>query len=840
MKRVPCVLASLSAMIALLPASAQPAADPAISLPTVPAVLELILPAGATATVDGQDAAARRSFEFKEFDANGTKRVPVKVKFANATEAERTVDLSSGQRVRVPVNVLPVDEPTVVLTDSAIAVLWASFSPDGRRLAVALENNAVILWDLTTGRTVRNFSGHFQAVQSVVFSPNGEWLLTSSMDTTAILWNVETGRLLRKFKGHSAAVNSAVFSSDGKKVLTGSTDKTAILWDAETGAQLRTFTGHTDEIVGVALNPDGRIAATASADKNAILWNSESGEKLFTLATRDTVSGIVFSPDGKLVAASNFSNNANVWDAATGKALGATARANLDLNSIAFMPNGRAFFTAGKDATVKLWDVNTRQMIREFTGHGSDIQSVAPSPDGRMLLTSSRDGTVRLFDVATGAELVSLANSNNGKTWAVVAPDGLYDGSESGRRMIGYRFSSKLPGAVVDQFFGQFYRPGLLADIFHGERPMAETQLGLRLPPTLKIVSPKAKSTDDGKVVVTVEAVDQGGGVAAPKIFNNGARLAIEPDSTKTGEVVRYSFPLNLAAGGNHIRVTAASQDGSWESMPAEIEINSLQRAERKGRLFVVAVGVGDSADARLNSKQAVSDGRTLADLLQRRSAPLYDRVDVIPLLGKDATRARIKDTLLDVASLSQPQDTVTLLVCGRGVMLDQHLLVAPQDLRLSASNWEKDFREQGLDVDELAALLGHARALNRVLMVDASDVGLARAAAEKPEGFALRAAVERWSRTQGLYAIAAHVPARPAAESAPGLLAGLLLDSAGAGPSSASAGAISSKGALGVMDWFDTAAERSGPVLKRLGLDAQVLQQSTNAKSFPLLVLAK
>lgn len=817
---------------------AEAVADLPLALPLPPATMELMLPAGATAAIDGKDIGSERTFKFTEFEpASGLHHLTVSAKFSDGTETQRSIDLQPGTHLRVPINLLPVDQPTTVLTESPAPMLWAAFSPDSRRLATASENNAVILWDLTAGRAVRNFAGHFDAVQSVVFSPDGERLLTASVDTTAALWQVHTGRLIRKFKGHAAPVNSAVFSPDGKKILTGSTDKTAILWDAETGAQLRTFKGHTDEVVGVAISPDARTVATASADRSAMLWNAETGEKLFAMRTTDTVSGIVFNPDGKLVAASNFANNAYIWETATGKSVGSTRRVNLDLNAIAFTPDGRRFFTAGKDATVKLWDTTTRELLREFSGHSTDIQSVAPSPDGRLLLTSSRDGTVRLFDVATGVELVSLASSNGGKNWAVVAPDGLYDGSETGRRMIGYRFATKLPGAVVDQFFAQYYRPGLLAEIFRGERPMAAGQMGRRLPPVLKIVAPKVRSFADEQVTIAVDAIDQGGGVAAPQIFNNGARLAIEPAATRDGNTVHYAFAVKLAAGSNQIRVTAASDDGSWEAMPAEIELNSSHRAERKGRLFVVAVGVGDYADAKLNLPLANADARALAELLQRRSAALYDRVDVVALVGKEATQARIKETLLDVASLSQPQDTVALLICARGALLENHLYLATPESRLSETGDGNDLRTQGLDGDELAALLGHARALNRVLILDAADAGARPSEKTKPADFALRAAVERWSRAQGVYAMAAcaATPVKPAGETPHGLLAGLLLDAAG--NSSAPMAASSASGdALGVMDWFNAAAERA----ERLGLDPRAIQQSTKPRSFPLLAAAK
>ncbi|MEO7798669.1 MAG: hypothetical protein ABIY47_13185 [Opitutaceae bacterium] len=824
------------------PPETPPAPIVMVAMPQSPATMELLLPAGAKATVDGKDAGDRRSFEFVEFDlSTQVRRVEVKVSYADATEAQRSIELRAGSQVKVPLSMVPVDTPTTVLTDSPDPVLWAEFSPNGRQLVTSSEKGNVVLWDMKTGRVLRNFTGHSADVFTGTFSADGERLLTASGDMSAILWNVRTGKVIRRFKAHTAAVTAAFFSSDEKKIVTASADKTAILWDAETGVQLRTFAGHTDEVVAVAISPDSKLVVTGSTDKSLIFWNTENGEKPFTFRTQDTVSGLEFSPDGKYLGSSNFSNVATIYEVATGKSLGGTRRNNLDLNAIGFTPDGRRFYTAGKDAVARLWDTATRQMVREFNGHGSDIHSVRPSRDGTMLVTASRDGTVRLFDNATGMEVASLTSTHGGKNWAVVSPDGLYDGSETGRRMIGYRFSTKLPGAVVDQFFNEFYHPGLLAEIMQGDRPTASKQLGKRLPPVVKIVGPKVRSTDDGQIVVTVEAADQGGGVSAPQIFNNGARLAVDPETTREGDIVRYAFKLTLAGGSNQIRVTAASDDGSWEAIPAEIELSSSLYPRRKSRLFVVAVDISEYADKKLNSGQVGGDAKALADLLQKRSAPLYDRVDIVPVFGKDATRARIKDTLLDVASISQPHDTVMLVLSGRGTMLGSHLYFAPQDFRSGQAGWENDFRTQALDADELAAMLGSARALNRVLIVDTSDPSVAAARdQQEPSDFALRAAVERWSRSQGVYAIAACAPVsvKTTGQTSPGVLAGLLLEAAGGSPGSGAP--RDSSGVLGVMEWFNLAAERSGPLLERLGFDSQLLQQSTKPKGFPLLAVAK
>jgi len=52
------------------------------------------------------------------------------------------------------------------------------------------------LWDITTGRELRRFEGHNEAVVSAAFSPNGRFIVSASHDQTTRIWNSETGREL--------------------------------------------------------------------------------------------------------------------------------------------------------------------------------------------------------------------------------------------------------------------------------------------------------------------------------------------------------------------------------------------------------------------------------------------------------------------------------------------------------------------------------------------------------------------------------------------------------------------------------------------------------------------
>jgi hypothetical protein len=127
----------------------------------------------------------------------------------------------------------------------AEAVTASAFSPDGRMLVTACENDQAQVWMLATSKVVA-VMGHRGDVTSVAFHPQGTLVATASDDRTARIWDIThlaqdssvqppkakaVGQPLR----HQRPVTQVSFSQDGSLVLTASEDGSARLWDAETG-----------------------------------------------------------------------------------------------------------------------------------------------------------------------------------------------------------------------------------------------------------------------------------------------------------------------------------------------------------------------------------------------------------------------------------------------------------------------------------------------------------------------------------------------------------------------------------------------------------------------------
>src|SRR5947209_8149013 len=80
------------------------------------AVLELLLPPGATVTVDDKNLGDTRTVTIDDVTPTEFRRVKVAVKYADGSQDERLVDVAAGQRLAVP---MPVPGPDKLVTVAA-------------------------------------------------------------------------------------------------------------------------------------------------------------------------------------------------------------------------------------------------------------------------------------------------------------------------------------------------------------------------------------------------------------------------------------------------------------------------------------------------------------------------------------------------------------------------------------------------------------------------------------------------------------------------------------------------------------------------------------------------
>jgi WD40 repeat protein len=274
-----------------------------------------------------------------------------------------------------------------------------TLSPDRNTIAVA-SDKALQLWDVESGK-IKSSLPHQYIVRGSAFSPDGRMLVTMFDAFTFKLWDVATGRELNTFpyKCRSAPATSITFSPDSGYFVAAEYCGVITLWDVASGSrrELIPFSDQTNFSMYVAFSTDGRLLAVRRANVVKIL-DPATGRILNTLSQPYYFNAMAFSPDGKRLATSGLSENKiKLWDVASGRVVGAfpeddaaTGRRVFSVAPEFYWTNdsrrvsadGRFQIRVGENGKLDWHDFKTGRLIVTLVTTG-ETDWVVATPDGR-------------------------------------------------------------------------------------------------------------------------------------------------------------------------------------------------------------------------------------------------------------------------------------------------------------------------------------------------------------------------------------------------------------------------------------------------------------------------
>ena len=610
----------------------------------------------------------------------------------------------------------------------------------------------------------------YKAKNEFTFSPDGRWLVDRHKlmkSTRTQLWNTSAGVPARNADAGVSldAIGQPGLSPDGRfRAAPPDTHS----FEAGLKREFTPFSRRPNP------NKDPFIYT-----KDLELFDARSNAKLhlFNVGKTDDpsfVSTYGFSLDGELIAISGLDSAHQraifVYETVSGRK-SSEIRGREHMENIAVSSKAR-ILAVGNGKQVELLDSATGRSLHILTTDDG-AKSLTFSPDGRILGIAGNSGNEELWDVASGNKLITLVNlvgalGGESKEWLVVTPDGLFDGSPAAWAHILWRFSGRTFDVTpVELFFNEYYYPGLLADILHGQRPRASQDISTkdRRQPHLTLtaadgISPTSSvSTRAVKLVLGV--ANAPAGARDLRLFRNGSLVKVwHGDVLKGAENVSLEATVPIVAGENKFTAYAFNQD-NIKSQDAVLTIEGAESLKRPAVLYVVTVGINAYANPEFNLKYAAADAQGFAEEVKRQQIKLgrFSRVQVANLSDQDATKANI---LLALKALSgdsagassaslpaalrslapaQPEDGVILFYAGHGTAQESRFYLIPHDLGYTGQRG--NLNEQGAQTilqhsisdQELEEALEEVDAGQALLVIDACNSGQALEAEEKRRG---------------------------------------------------------------------------------------------------------
>jgi RNA polymerase sigma factor (sigma-70 family) len=313
-----------------------------------------------------------------------------------------------------------------------------AFSPDGRRLAAAVADETIRIYDRTTGKErlprlgaedrfrpkgvhmdrAGLANGDFMHMIAMAFSPDGAVLASGSHGSGntgdpwiagVYLWDVERGRELRRIPAHQGWTLALAYSPDGRTLATTGTEMVVRVWDAATGREAIPQSGHRSEINLIAVSPADGTIFTAGQDGTIREWEIASGRARGVFAAfSSSISAMAFAPDGKALLVGQGLGVVTLWDVATRRKVRQFAPSSNEEGGyvwhLAFAPDGKTVASGWK-----VWDVATGRVLAAFPDRDprkdlpAKFSTIFYTPDGQQIITAESQG-VRFWDIASGQE----------------------------------------------------------------------------------------------------------------------------------------------------------------------------------------------------------------------------------------------------------------------------------------------------------------------------------------------------------------------------------------------------------------------------------------------------
>lgn len=613
------------------------------------------------------------------------------------------------------------------------------FTNNSKSLLLGMGNNNVEMWDMETMTKEKTFFGHNYMIKDLKVAPQGKYFASLDYKNAVILWDISKGKAIREFEIPSGFIYNISFSPTGKELIIGRLEGEIPFVDLASGETVKTLNSKRfgDDDFRTGINPDSLYMLSVNGNslgnvvarelgkvisyhsKMIIMWDIASGKQ-------DNFMMLDINPYGGVVSGNKLALRAGkevrFIDLEKWAVIDSAKVTPGDYNTITCDPEGKYFMTGEMDGSVKFFETATGKQAMSLYAFDTTDWAVV-TPDGYF---DASLGAMGLLYYVDGLEIIPL-EANFEKAYA----PSLFRTVKEGKKV-----GSAEPGKDI---------------LSKGSTPPSVSM-------SAENASKVSKLPEE---VVTATITNEGGGIDEVRIYQNGKLIDVKFFKDKQfeeGDKLRLNFTAEMVPGNNIFKATAFS-NGRLEgkSQPIVIKYDAPKPAST---LYILAAGVDKYENSKYNLSFAKADAQGIIGAFSGGENSLYKEVKVKGLYDENATIKNLRKAFEEIAAEAKPEDIFVFYFSGHGAtdedeegnQTDFFFILHEVQQIYGAPSLRDPFALTGQELKEWSLKI---KAQKQLILIDACQSGQAL------QQFAMRGpqaekAIIELSKSRGLYVIAA------------------------------------------------------------------------------------
>jgi WD40 repeat protein len=402
----------------------------------------------------------------------------------------------------------------------------------------------------------------------------------------------------------------------------------------------------------------------------------------------------------------------------------------------------------------------------------------ALTQNDRFIFTSFRGSNyIQLWDVQTHAIAATLYSNPKTSDWAVVTPDGRFDGTKGmHEKMYFVKGVDIIPLAGM---FEKFYTPHLLSRILAGEKfdPSPVKVDDLKAVPTVKIIIENKQRNlvvdddipsyiiENEQVTLKIKADCPNDVVTEIQLFQNGKlvgstrNLTVEDDSPNGEKSMLKTFNVVLNNGENRFKAIALNSQRT-ESQPDEIILNFKSKTTPSVsggsasdiQLYLVVIGINKYRNPKYNLNYATADATSFKEAIEKGGTGIFSKTNVVFIGDAQATKEGISAELEKIKTTAKPQDVFIFYFAGHGVLNQKkEFYLVPYDVT-QLYGQDEALAQKGLSANQLQQFSKDIKAQKQLFILDACQSAGAIDQVMASRGAAEEKAISQLARATGTH----------------------------------------------------------------------------------------